>query len=164
MISTPPVPTLAAPHRRYRRQAAAVALLVVVASCGGGETGRPSSSTTRASSTTKAATTSTATTAAPSPTTRPPADAGSWSLIPDGPQSLGRPFAWTGTALLAAKSGCCAEVASVDLAAYDAATNTWRSLPPTPPTPRDDAVGAWTGSEMIVAVATRAGIEMPRTV
>jgi hypothetical protein len=45
--------------------------------------------------------------------------------------------------------------AYADGAAYDPATNTWRSLPPAPLAARSGAVGLWTGTEAII-VAGRA--------
>ena len=98
-----------------------------------------------------ASTTNAPTTTAPTTTTTVPADVGTWSLIPNGPNPVGRPAAWTGTELLVARAGCCDDAGSVDLAAYDPATNAWHQLPPTPLTPRRGAAGAWTGTEMVVA-------------
>jgi len=59
--------------------------------------------------------------------------------------------AWTGTEVLVAQAGCCSDLGSVNLTAYNAETNTWHTLPPTPLTPRTFAAGAWTGTEMVVA-------------
>ena len=80
-----------------------------------------------------------------------PADVGTWSLIPFGPNPVGSPSAWTGAEVLVARAGCCDDAGSVDLAAYDPAVNGWHQLPPTPLTPRSGATGAWTGTEMVVA-------------
>ena len=91
------------------------------------------------------------TTTAPATTTTIPADVGTWSLIPNGPNPVGSPTAWTGTEVLVARAGCCDDAGSVDLAAYEPATNAWHQLPPTPLTPRSGAAGAWTGTEMVVA-------------
>jgi N-acetylneuraminic acid mutarotase len=88
----------------------------------------------------------------PTTTTRP---AGTqqqgWSLVPAAAASIGRPVAWTGTEALAATSACCDDLGTVQLSAYDPASNTWHALPHTPLTPRNNAAGAWTGSEMVVA-------------
>ena len=105
----------------------------VVSGCGGGK---------GAVSTTIAAT---------STTTAVPADAGTWSLIPDGPNPLSPPMAWTGTDLLVAEGSCCASLGSVNLSAYDPSSGVWHTLPATPLTPRNYALGTWTGTEMIVA-------------
>jgi len=108
---------------------------------------------TACGSSTKSSTTTTVhvtTTTAPPPTTTVSADAGVWSLIPNGSYPVGGPVAWTGSELLVAGSGCCGGVGSVDLEALDPASNSWHQLPPTPLTPRSDAAGAWTGTEMIV--------------
>ena len=93
----------------------------------------------------------TTTSAPPTTTTTVPADAGTWSLIPYGPNPVGSPSAWTGAEVLVARAGCCDDSGSVDLAAYDPAVNSWHQLPLTPLTPRSGAAGAWTGSEMVVA-------------
>src|SRR5581483_2865338 len=78
------------------------------------------------------ATTATAPTTGPA-TTLPPPDAGTWSLVADSPyQTVSEPAAWTGHELLVAQAGCCAELGSVDLAAFDPATHSWRKLPPAP--------------------------------
>ena len=60
-------------------------------------------------------------------------------------------MAWTGSELLVAQAGCCLDLGSANLSAYNPVTKTWRRLPPTPLTPREHAAGAWTGTEMIVA-------------
>ncbi len=125
--------------------------LVVVTGCGGGH-GNGATSTTTAPTTTSTTRTTAPTTTAPVSTTAPvPADAGAWSLIPDAPQPVGRPVAWTGRELLVAQPGCCDDLGSVDLSAYNPAAKIWRRLPPTPLTPRAFAAGAWTGTEMVVA-------------
>lgn len=121
----------------------AIGLVSLVTACGGATREKGAARTTTAPAST--------TTGSASTTTVAPADAGSWSLIPDGPNALGRPGAWTGRELLVAQSACCGELGSVNLAAYNPATSTWRKLPPTPLTPRIGAAGIWTGTEMIVA-------------
>jgi len=126
---------------------AGTTVALALGACGGsttrshGPTG--SSPVTGAPSTTPASTAPT--------TTAVPADAGTWSLIPDGPFPAARPVAWTGNELLVARAACCDDLGSVDLGAYDPAANTWRKLPVTPLTPRDSAAGAWTGTEMVAA-------------
>ncbi len=112
--------------------------------------------TAACSSSTKSSTPSTTTvpssaTTVPPTTTTIPANAGTWPPIPNGFYAAGAPTAWTGTELLVARSGCCGGVGSVDLEAFDPASNTWHQLPPTPLTPRSGAAGAWTGTEMVVA-------------
>ena len=125
-----------------------VALLV--SSCTGGN-GKQGGSASTPSTTTSTTTTTSSTSSSSTSTTTVAAVAGTWSLIPPGPDPIGPPVVWTGTELLAAEAGCCAGLGSVNLHAYDPATNAWHSLPPTPLTPRDDAAGAWTGTEMVVA-------------
>ena len=122
-------------------------LVLVMSGCGGRT---HTVSTTAAPTSTTAAPTST--TAAPtSTTTAAAADAGTWTLIPDGPNPVGPPVAWTGSELLVAQAGCCAGLGSVNLTAYNPETRAWQALAPTPLTPRAFAAGAWTGTEMVVA-------------
>ena len=114
---------------------------LAVASCGVGPgTGAGSTTTSRSS-----------TTAGSSTTALPQASAGNWSLVPAGPDPVGPPVAWTGTELLVAQAGCCDSLGSADLNAYDLRAETWHALAPTPLTPRTDAAGSWTGTEMIIA-------------
>ena len=115
-----------------------VIVAALLTGCGGGRTA--------------STTTAPASTIAPSSTTVPgAANAGTWSLIPAGPHPVGLPATWTGTDLLVAQAGCCADLGSVNLTAYNPATNTWHALPPTPLTPREFVAGAWTGTEMVLA-------------
>jgi hypothetical protein len=124
-------------HERWRWLILVLAPLLV-ASCAGGA-GKGAASTTVPPSTTTS-------------TTRPvPANAGTWSLIPAGPHPVGPPVAWTGTEVLVAEAGCCDDLGSVNLTAYNPETNIWHALPPTPLTPRTYAAGAWTGAEMVIA-------------
>src|SRR5437870_13769062 len=78
-------------------------------------------------------------------------DRGAWSLIPDASNSVGRPVAWTGTEVLVGGFACCGELPGAHLTAYNPVSNTWHPLPPSPLTPRNGAVGAWTGREMVLA-------------
>jgi N-acetylneuraminic acid mutarotase len=134
--------------RHYRKRWLIVIVApLLFAGCGGGQ-GNEAASTTAAAGAPSTATSSTATS---STTTTVAADAGTWSLIPDGPDAVGPPVAWTGTELLVAQAGCCAGLGSVNLNGYDPQTNTWHALPPTPLTPREFAAGAWTGTEMVLA-------------
>jgi len=115
----------------------------LIAGCAGGS-GRGASSTTASTPTTGSASTTS--------TTRPvAANAGAWSLVPAGPNPVSPPVAWTGTEVLVAQGGCCDDLGSVNLSAYNPGANTWHALPPTPLTPRTFAAGAWTGTEMVVA-------------
>ena len=141
-------------RRRLAAQcAAAISVVAVVAAgCGGGA----APPAPRARHGAPATTHQTApTTSRPSPTTAaaapPPADAGAWSLVPPTTLSPDVPAAWTGRLVLVAGGGCCGDVGTVDLAAYDPVTATWGALPPPPLSTRGDAAGAWTGSEMVVA-------------
>ena len=118
------------------------AVALTTAACGSSTKSAAPSTTTVPPSTT---------TAPPTTTTTVPADAGTWSLIPYGPNPVGSPSAWTGAEVLVPRAGCCDDSGSVDLAAYDPAVNAWHQLPPTPLTPRSGAVGAWTGTRMVVA-------------
>lgn len=128
-------------HYRCRSLILVVAPLLV-AGCGEGLERGAASTTTVPRSTTITPTSTTAAVAA---------DAGTWSVIPAGPHPVSPPVAWTGAELLVAQAGCCADLGSVNITAYDPETNTWHALPPTPLTPREFAAGAWTGTEMIVA-------------
>lgn len=124
-------------------------LVAVLAGCSPSRTGTgPVGGPTSSSATT---TPSTSTTTLLPSTTRPAAGAGRWSLIPDGPANVALPAAWTGRELLVAHGGCCGELGSVDLTGLDPSTGRWRQLPSPPLTPRTGAVGAWTGSEMVIA-------------
>jgi len=138
-------------HRRRWPILVAAPLVVaplVVAGCAGGA-GKGSTSTTAPNSATSGAPSTT--TPPTSSTTTVAADTGSWSLVPAGPNSVGTPVAWTGTELLTARAGCCDGLGSVNLSAFDPGTDAWHALPPTPLTPRTEAAGAWTGTEMVVA-------------
>jgi N-acetylneuraminic acid mutarotase len=55
---------------------------------------------------------------------------------------------WTGTQMIGWGGGCCGDVYA-DGAAYTSATNTWKKLPAAPLSGRH-AMGAWTGTEMLV--------------
>jgi len=125
-----------------RRATAALlgALVAAAAACGGTTASHPSATTRSPVSTT-----------APATTTTVPADAGTWALVPQGPNPVGTPAAWTGTDVLVPRAGCCDDAGSVDLAAYDPAGDAWHQLPPTPLSLRSGAAGAWTGTEMVVA-------------
>lgn len=126
-------------HGRWRWTILIVVPLLVASCTRGPEKGAVS--TTAATSTT-----------APTSTTTPvAANAGTWSLIPSGPNLVSPPVVWTGTDVLVAQAGCCDELGSVNFTAYSPETNTWHELPPTPLTPRTFAAGAWTGTEMVVA-------------
>ena len=116
------------------------ALVIAASACGASPS--TSAKTTSPSSTP---------TTAPVTVTTVPADDGTWSLIPAGPNPVGGPEAWTGTEVLVAQAGCCDDTGTVDLAAYDPAADAWHQLPPTPLTPRRGAAGAWTGTEMVIA-------------
>ncbi len=103
------------------------------------------------STTTGHTTSQSPTTGAVSSTTGVSASDGSWSLIPAGKVSITTPMGWTGKELLVADAGCCASVGSVNMSSFNPQTNSWGTLPPAPLTARSFAVGAWTGSQMIVA-------------
>jgi len=83
--------------------------------------------------------------------TLPTADAGQWSLVPEGPNPLSPPFGWTGHEVLAAQAGCCGEIPAVALSAFDPTTGTWRRLPVAPLTARHNEAAVWTGTAMVVA-------------
>jgi hypothetical protein len=88
-------------------------------------------------------------TSVPAATT--PAAVGTWRVTPDGTISPATPWGWTGAVLLVAGGGCCDDVGTVDLAAFNPRSDTWSRLPPPPLTPRGHAAGIWTGTEMLVA-------------
>lgn len=112
----------------------------------------PSSTAPATTATTAAAPTTLPATTLPPATTPPiPADAGQWSLVPNGRPDPAPPAAWTGHELVVSEGGCCGALGSVDLYGYTPATGTWTELPDTPLTARSGAVGTWTGTEMIVA-------------
>lgn len=81
---------------------------------------------------------------------------GRWRLLPDSPLAprMGQTTVWTGSQMLIwggdTRVGATASQAAGDGAAYDPATNSWSLLPPAPISPRADAIGVWTGAEMIV--------------
>lgn len=125
-------------------------MLATLAACGSHPSIRTAPGTSSTSTTQGVTPTTPGPTTSP-PTTAVPANAGRWALIPSGPSNATPPTAWTGRELLVAHGGCCGELGSVDLTAFAPATGTWRQLPAPPLTSRTGAVGAWTGTEMIVA-------------
>jgi hypothetical protein len=141
--------TNARASRRLGAVAAATSL-ALVAACGGGHHGPRTTTSVVAPQSTG----STATAATTPATAAVPADAGTWSLIPNSPNPVGRPVVWTGKEIFVARAGCCDDLGSVDFAAYNPRTASWRRLPPTPLTPRFGAAGVWTGTELIVAGGT----------
>ncbi len=84
---------------------------------------------------------------------------GRWSSFPGGPLSArsGETYAWTGKDLVVwggitdqpAPVGTLPKALS-DGAAYDPVTRTWRRLPESPLTGRENASAVWTGSELII--------------
>ena len=107
--------------RNRRRCLAVVTAAALLAGCGGRPVANGPATTT---------------TSRPLPTTTAAAaDAGTWSLIPAGPNPIGPPVAWTGREVLVAQAGCCDDIGSVNLTAYDPGSETWRALPPTPHAP-----------------------------
>jgi len=72
-----------------------------------------------------------------------------WRSLP-GPVGSGYSvLVWTGRLVIGWGGGCCGAV-SADGAEYNPATNSWRALPAAPLSGRH-TVGAWTGTEMILA-------------
>ena len=73
-----------------------------------------------------------------------------WRKLPEPPAGGGGPsvIVWTGTQMIGWGGGCCGE-SYADGAAYTPATNTWKKLPAAPLSGRH-AMGAWTGTEMLV--------------
>ena len=128
-----------------------MALCIAGCTSNGGD--KASGTTSSSSSTTLPTSTSSSPSTAMSPPTSSTiaANAGAWSLIPAAPNPIGQPVAWTGSELLVAQAGCCAGLGSVNLTAFNPHTRAWHPLPPTPLTPRESAVGVWTGTEMVVA-------------
>ena len=79
------------------------------------------------------------------------ANDGTWSFAPFQEVAIGGLVAWTGKEVIVAGAGCCEDLGTINLSAYNPTTKSWRKLPATPLTPRAQAAGAWTGSEMVVA-------------
>ena len=77
---------------------------------------------------------------------------GRWRRLPKTSRGRGGPgvAVWTGRQVIGWGGTDCCGIASDEGAAYTAATNSWRSLPPSPLSARA-APGAWTGTELIVA-------------
>ena len=75
-----------------------------------------------------------------------------WRRLPKMPGGAGGPgvAVWTGRQVIGWGGTDCCGIASDEGAAYTPATNSWRSLPPSPLSARA-APGAWTGTELIVA-------------
>lgn len=78
-----------------------------------------------------------------------------WTEFPAPPEvRSGAATAWTGTELITwggyLYSGFSDEVSDDDGFAFDAATRTWRILPPWPLSSRSFPASAWTGSELLV--------------
>jgi hypothetical protein len=77
--------------------------------------------------------------------------AGAWSPIPPDPGAQDESVAaWTGSQLLIWGGVCCASQSNSGTI-YTPATNTWQQLPAAPIEPRRAAMGAWTGTELVVA-------------
>jgi N-acetylneuraminic acid mutarotase len=77
---------------------------------------------------------------------------GAWRPIPlgSGPETQSV-AAWTGSQLLIWGGVCCATTSNSGMI-YTPATNTWQQLPAAPIEPRrGGAMGAWTGTELVVA-------------
>jgi N-acetylneuraminic acid mutarotase len=79
------------------------------------------------------------------------ANDGAWSLAPFQDAAVGGPVVWTGKEVIVAGAGCCDDLGSINLTAYNPTTKSWRNLPATPLTPRAGAAGVWTGTELVVA-------------
>src|SRR5258708_23081327 len=76
---------------------------------------------------------------------------GTWRRIPQVPGPVSSAVtAWTGRQMIIWDGTCCADISNRG-EAYSPATNRWTQLPPAPLKPRRDAMGAWTGSELVVA-------------
>ncbi len=90
----------------------------------------------------------------PASTTTAPSYAPGWGVVAPDPVSPGSVVAWTGTQLLADEGGCCDGLGSPDLHAYDPVTRTWASLPASPLSARQGALGVWTGTELVVVGGT----------
>lgn len=127
-----------------------VGVAILITGCAAGQVKQAAPTTGSATSTSTTAVPTSSTAAPTSTTSAIAANAGTWSLIPEGPFPVGPPVAWTGSELLVAQAGCCAGLGSVNLTAYNPETRTWHALPPTPLTPREFAAGAWTGTEMVI--------------
>ena len=88
-----------------------------------------------------------------------------WRILPASPLAprVGQTAVWTGSQMLIwggdTQVGSTASQAAGDGAAFDPATNRWSLLPPAPISPRADAIGVWTGAEMIVLGGQPSGVE-----
>jgi hypothetical protein len=73
-----------------------------------------------------------------------------WRALPPAPSGQGIAV-WTGREVIGWGGGCCGDAWSGG-SAYNAATNTWRTLARSPLAPDQGPLGAWTGRELILIV------------
>lgn len=59
---------------------------------------------------------------------------------------------WTGHEMVDWGGGCCGDASSGG-SAYNPSTNTWRKVAPSPLSPSQQPIGAWTGRELIIFVS-----------
>jgi hypothetical protein len=72
-----------------------------------------------------------------------------WRRIAKGALLTPAVTVWTGKDVLMWGGGCCAN-SSADGVAYNAATNTWRRMPKSPLSGRQQTAAAWTGKELVI--------------
>lgn len=90
------------------------------------------------------------------------ANNGAWRTMATSPlgSRVGHTATWTGTELVVVEGAPVGQVAAVaaqslDGAAYDPATDTWRPIAPAPINPRAGHVAVWTGTEVMVFGGSR---------
>jgi N-acetylneuraminic acid mutarotase len=89
---------------------------------------------------------------------------GTWRRIPQVPSPVSEAVtAWTGRQMIIWDGICCADISNSGVA-YSPATNRWTQVPAAPLELRREAMGAWTGSELVVAGGNSGpGVGGPRT-
>ena len=92
---------------------------------------------------------------------RPPvatgAGLGSWQVLAEPPNGhVGQGLVWTGAEFL--RFGGYGQARSTEAAAYDPATDTWRTLADMPDELAGAGMGVWTGSELLVLPSEEGGV------
>jgi N-acetylneuraminic acid mutarotase len=74
-----------------------------------------------------------------------------WHRLPSAPSGAGI-VVWTGREMIGWGGGCCGDAIATG-AAFDPERETWRTIAPSPLAPEQQALGAWTGRELVLFVS-----------